>query len=409
MIANVPEPDKSKQKLPSNVVWLSFAAMFNDMSGEIVGRALPLFLAGTMGVSKSVIGLIEGFADTTSSIFKILSGWYSDKWGKRQRITAFGYSLTTISRPLLLLTTNWVIPFISRFFDRAGKGIRTSPRDALIADSVPPEMRGRAFGLHRALDPLGAVFGAIGAALLLWSFSGSSSIGDSGTTIGEDVFRWIIIIGSIPTVISAIIVIFFVKEVIRPAAVSKAPSRLLGAGIDKRFNKYLIFTIVFMLGASSDAFLLLRAQSLGVSAAEIFLMIAALNIVTTLSAYPAGILSDRLGRKNVIVAGWIYYAIMYAAFAFATEGWHMWILFSAYGLFYGLTEGVEKAYVADLVLPDKRGAAYGLYNGAVGIMLLPASLVAGLLWQSFGPEAPFIFGACVATIGALLLANLRTR
>lgn len=171
---SAPIPAK-KEKLPKNVVWLSLAAMFNDMSGEIVGRALPLFLAGTLGISKSVIGLIEGFADTTSAIFKILSGWYSDKWGRRQRITAFGYSLTTVSRPLLLLTTNWVIPFISRFIDRAGKGIRTSPRDALIADSVSPEMRGRAFGLHRALDPLGAVFGSLGAAALLWYFSGSAS------------------------------------------------------------------------------------------------------------------------------------------------------------------------------------------------------------------------------------------
>jgi MFS family permease len=398
----------TKEKLPGNVIWLSLAAMFNDMSGEIVGRALPLFLAGTLGISKSMIGLIEGFADTTSAIFKILSGWYSDKWGRRQRITAFGYSLTTISRPLLLLTTNWAVPFVSRFFDRAGKGIRTSPRDALIADSVSPEMRGRAFGLHRALDPLGAVFGSIGAALLLWSFSGAASLFDSGVTIGDEVFRWIIIIGSVPTVISALIVIFIVKDVVRPEAVNKAPSKLLHAGIDKRFNKYLLYTIVFMLAASSDAFLLLRAQSLGVSAAEIFLMIAALNLITTLSAYPAGILSDKLGRKNVVVAGWIYYAIMYACFAFATEGWHMWLLFSAYGLFYGLTEGVEKAYVADLVLPDKRGAAYGLYNGAVGIMLLPASLIAGILWQQFGPQAPFIFGAIVAAIGALLLSRLRT-
>lgn len=404
---NANKAKTTKEKLPKNVIWLSLAAMFNDMSGEIVGRALPLFLAGTLGISKSVIGLIEGFADTTSSIFKILSGWYSDKWGRRQRITAFGYSLTTISRPLLLLTTNWVIPFVSRFIDRAGKGIRTSPRDALIADSVSPDMRGRAFGLHRALDPLGAVFGAIGAAFLLWSFSGSNSIVDSGSTIGEEVFRWIILLGSVPTIISALIVIFIVKDIVRPAPVNKAPARLMDAGIDKRFNKYLLYTIVFMLGASSDAFLLLRAQSLGVSAAEIFLMIAALNIVTTLSAYPAGILSDRLGRKNVVVAGWIYYALMYLAFAFASEGWHMWLLFSAYGLFYGLTEGVEKAYVADLVLPDKRGAAFGLYNGAVGIMLLPASLIAGLLWQEVGPEAPFIFGASVAAVGALLLANLR--
>ncbi len=402
---SVPVP--AKEKLPKNVVWLSIAAMFNDMSGEIVGRALPLFLAGTLGISKSVIGLIEGFADTTSAIFKILSGWYSDKWGRRQRITAFGYSLTTVSRRLLLLTSNWVIPFFSRFIDRAGKGIRTSPRDALIADSVSPEMRGRAFGLHRALDPLGAVFGSLGAAGLLWYFSGSASILDSGTIISEEVFRWIIIIGSIPTIISALIVIVIVKDVVRPAPINKSPARLLGSGIDKRFNKYLIYTLIFMLGASSDAFLLLRAQSLGISAAEIFLMIAALNVVTALSAYPAGILSDRLGRKNVVVAGWIYYAIMYAAFAFATEAWHMWILFSAYGLFYGLTEGVEKAYVADIVLPDQRGAAYGLYNGAVGIMMLPASLIAGVLWQQFGPQAPFIFGAAVATIGALLLAKLR--
>jgi MFS family permease len=391
------------EKMPKNVIWLSLAAMFNDMSGEIIGRALPLFLAGTLGISKSVIGLIEGFADTTSSLLKILSGWYSDKWGRRQRITALGYSLTTVSRPLLLLASNWAVPFVSRFLDRAGKGIRTSPRDALIADSVSPEMRGRAFGLHRALDPLGAVIGALGAALLLWSFSGSDTIFKSGVTISEDVFKWLVIIGSIPTIISALIVIALVKEVARPPSVSKAPTRLFAVGNDRRFNRYLLFTIIFTLGASSDAFLLLRAQSLGVSAAEIFLMIAALNLVTTLSAYPAGVLSDKLGRKTVIVAGWIFYALMYASFAFANEGWHMWLCFTGYGLFYGLTEGVEKAYVADLVLPDKRGSAFGLYNGAIGLMLLPASLIAGLLWQAFGPQAPFLFGASVATLGALLL------
>lgn len=402
-MSDVTPPDS--KKLPKNVIWLSLASMFNDMSGEIVGRALPLFLAGSLGISKSIIGLIEGIADTTASLMKILSGWYSDKWGKRQAITATGYGLTTLSRPILLLAGGWVIPLLSRVLDRTGKGIRTSPRDALIADSVSETTRGRAFGFHRAMDPLGAVIGALAASGFLWLFH-DTPLATANHTISEDAFHWLVIIGSVPTAIATLIVIVLVKDAVRAPKVSKAPANLWNVASDKRFTRYLLYTMLFTLGASSDAFLLLRAQSLEVGVAEIFLMIAALNLITTLSSYPAGILSDRLGRRTMVAIGWSYYALMYLGFAFASEAWHMWLLFTAYGLFYGLTEGVERAYVADLVLPDRRGAAYGLFNGAIGLMLLPASFIAGILWQMFGPTAPFIFGSVTAAVAAGLISTM---
>lgn len=401
--------DDTLEKLSSNVIWVSFASMFNDISGEIVIRAVPLFLVGILGVGYSVVGLIEGLSDTTSALLKIIAGRYSDTWGSRKKVAAFGYGLTAVARPILYFTTSWVLPLVSRIVDRAGKGIRTAPRDALIADSVSPKMRGRAFGFHRAMDPLGAVIGAlIAAAVLYTSGMGTShSTANSGVLTG-DRFRLLVLIATIPTVLSSVILFFFVKDVRSPAKTIGNQNRSIwNAGIDKRFNQFLGVLVLFTLGLSSDAFLLLRASSLGISAAEIFIMIACFNLVTTLAAYPSGILSDRLSRKTVLRIGWIYYALIYFGFAFATEQWQIWTLFIAYGLYYGLTEGVEKAFIADLAVPEMRGTAYGLYNGSVGIMVLPASLIAGLLWQNVGVHAPFIFGGALGLIAAIAISIVR--
>lgn len=394
-------PPTPRTKLPPNVLWLGITSMLNDISSEIVTRALPLFLAGTLGVSKGLIGLIEGIAATAASLLQVVSGWYSDRWGSRKVIAGSGYAASALARPLLLFATGWVLPFITKIFDRAGKGVRTSPRDALIADSVSAEDRGRAFGYNRALDPAGAVIGSLIGAWLLYSW-GAPAI----SRISFDEWRTLILIATIPGAIAALIVFIVIKEAKRERKDPPPFSHILHVGRDPRFRRLTLVVVFFTLGLSSDAFLLLRAQSLGISLAQIFLIVALFNLVTTLSAYPAGILSDKLSRRALIRAGWIAYAIIYFGFAFASEQWHIWVLYIVYGIYYGLTEGVEKAFVADLVLPEERGAAYGIYNGAVGIAALPASLVAGLLWQYVSPAAPFIFGGAVALIATFLLSTV---
>jgi MFS family permease len=395
-------PTSPHEKLPRNVIWLGISSMFNDISGEILQRGLPLFLATTLGVPKTLIGLIEGLSDTTASVLKVFSGWFSDRWGSRKIIAGTGYATTAIARPLLYFATSWIVPLVSKFLDRAGKGIRTSPRDALIADSVSPEMRGRAFGYNRALDPAGAVIGAlIGAALLYYWHSGTSiSISD---------WKTLVLVAAVPSFVSVSIIFGIIREKRVAPKVPPPLSQILHVGRDRRFRRLMFVVTFFTLGLSSDAFILLRAQSLGMSFSSIFLMVALFNLVTTLSAYPAGILSDKLSRTTLIRAGWICYAVIYFALAFATEAWHIWILFSLYGMYYGLTEGVEKAFVADLVKPEERGAAYGIYNGAIGIAALPASLIAGVLWQSVSPAAPFIFGGAIALVATLFLSTVQEK
>ena len=390
----------SREKLPRNVIWLGISSMFNDISGEILQRGLPLFLATTLGVPKALIGLIEGLSDTTASVLKVFSGWFSDRWGSRKIIAGAGYTTTAIGRPLLYFATSWVVPLISKFLDRAGKGIRTSPRDALIADSVPADMRGRAFGYNRALDPAGAVIGALIGAALLYHWGADAAISMSN-------WKTLVLVAAVPSFISVTIIFGIIREKRVAPKHPPALSQILHVGCDKSFRRLIFVVTFFTLGLSSDAFLLLRAQSLGISLASIFLIIALFNLVTTLSAYPAGVLSDKLSRRALIRAGWIAYAIIYFGFAFASEKWHIWMLYIIYGIYYGLTEGVEKAFVADLVKPEERGAAYGIYNGAIGIAALPASLIAGILWQSVSPAAPFIFGGAIALIATVLLSTIK--
>lgn len=399
------EPEnKSITKLPPNVIWVSLAGFFNDVSGEIVVRALPLFLAGTLGVGYSVIGLIEGFADSTSSFLKIFAGWYSDKIRSRKSMTALGYTMTALARPLLLGVNSWVLPFLSRFLDRAGKGIRTAPRDALVADSVPTNERGRAFGFARSLDPAGAVAGSLIAAGVIY-FMGDGKF--TNTTISSDVFNTLIYFAILPTVISVLLIFFFVKEPARHTKeIGKKIVSLREAFTHKRFRTYLIILFIFTLGTSSDAFLILRANSLGIGPLEIFLIYAFLNFISAFVSYPAGKLSDRVSRRKLILAGWILYALVYVGFAYAQTEWHIWVLFLVYGGFFGLTEGAEKALVADLVPAEMRGTAYGLYNGVLGIGLLPASLIAGVLWQNYGAQAPFLFGGAMALVAALLISRI---
>ncbi len=397
--------EEKPTKLPHNVIWVSIASFFNDVSGEIVIRALPLFLAGTLGVGYSVIGIIEGFADSTSSLLKIFSGWYSDKIRNRKQMTVLGYTMTAIARPILIGTTSWVLPLLSRFIDRAGKGIRSAPRDALVADSVPHNMRGKAFGLLRALDPAGAVAGSLVAAAAIYYLGGE---GIDTKTISSDLFDSLIYIAILPTAISVLLIIFLVKE---PARHEEGKEKVKKISLkelvsEKKFRNYLTILFIFTLGASSDAFLILRASSLGITPIAIFIIYALLNLLSSVVSYPAGMLSDRVSRRKIIMAGWILYALVYVGFAFAETQLHIGLLFLAYGVFFGLTEGAERALVADIVPKEQRGTAYGLYNGVVGLGLLPASFIAGLLWENFGAQAPFLFGGGMALIAALLISRM---
>jgi MFS family permease len=371
--------------------------MFNDMSGEIVARALPLFLTATLGVGASVVGLIEGIADTTSSLLKIFSGWYSDKFKTRKAPTVAGYALTAIARPLLLIQSKVAMPLASRFLDRAGKGVRTAPRDALIADSVASTDRGRGFGVQRALDTAGAVIGALITAIAV------RELESTGQRISEHTFTILVYLAIVPSFISVAVIALLVKNIRHHVKQSDNATGIKGP-ISPVFGRYLIILAVFSLGASSDAFLLLRSAELGLAPATIFFLVAAFNLVGALTAYPIGKLSDTIGKKKMLIIGWMYYGIVYFGFAFADTTMLISMLFIAYGLYYGLTEGVEKAFVADLVDANHRGTSYGYFNAVIGLAALPASLGFGFLYQQFGAAVAFGSGSLFALAASFLLA-----
>jgi MFS family permease len=386
-----PAAQRSMLGFSRNVFVLGVVSFLTDVSSEMIYWVLPLFLANVLRADKSIIGLIEGIAETTASLLKIFSGWLSDRLGKRKALVFLGYTLSTIAKPLLYLATAWQHVLGIRFADRLGKGLRTAPRDAIIADSSPAEQTGRSFGFHRAMDTAGAIIGpAIALLVLAWA----------GTRMTEEgSYRLLFLLAFIPA-LAAIATIFFVTE-IAPRGRGTAPSLTL-RGLDQRFKAFLLITVLFTLGNSSDAFLILRSQNAGVAIALVPLLGIVMNTTYTLLATPAGVLSDRLGRRKVIIAGWTLYGLVYLGFALANAAWMPWLLFAVYGVYYAATEGVGKALVADLVPSEQRGTAYGVYNAAVGISALPASVIAGLLWDAISPAAPFFFGASLALLAAVL-------
>ena len=379
--------------LGRNVVILGLVSFFTDASSDMIYPLLPLFVTLTLGASAEMLGLIEGVAESTASLLKLFSGWLSDKLQKRKALAVAGYALASLSRPFMAMALiPWHVLFV-RFIDRIGKGIRTAPRDALIADSTNVEFRGKAFGFHRAMDHAGAIVGPIFAMGVLF--------------LAPNNYRLVFWLAVIPAVVSVIILIVGAKE-ITPEPASQAPL-LTFRGIDPNFRLYLGIVFLFALGNSSDAFLLLRAKDLGVSAVSIPIIWVVLHVVKALSSMPGGSLSDRIGRKKVIILGWIMYALVYAAFALSTSAWQAWGLFALYGVYFGLTEGVEKALVADLVKPEIRGLAYGVFNCAIGIGALPASIIMGVLWHRINPGVAFLFGASLALVASILLCGVKER
>lgn len=388
--------------LPRNVWVVTVTSFLTDISSEMVINLIPLFLANVLGVHTALIGLIEGLAETTASLLKLYSGWLSDRLGQRKWLTVAGYGLSTLAKPFLYLATSWIGVLVVRLADRVGKGIRTAPRDALIADSIGPQQRGLAFGLHRAGDTAGAALGLLIALGVVWLAQGNTLL------LARPTFQAVVLLSIVPAALAVLVLAVGARDVLA-AATAQTPPRLSLRGFDRRFNGFMLIVALFTLGNSADAFIILRAQERGLSVLAVLAMLVTFNLVYAVVSGPAGAWSDRLGRRRLIVAGWLIYSLIYLGLALAQTGGQVWLLFGLYGLYYGLTEGVAKALIADLVRPEQRGTAYGVYNGLVGLTVLPASLIAGVLWQGvgswpgFGPSAPFLFGAALALLAAALL------
>jgi MFS family permease len=392
---------KRYRSLPRNVLALSFVSLLNDTSSEIIYPLLPAFLALSLGASPFAIGLIEGFAESVASLLKLVSGYLSDRFGSRKLPVFLGYSLAAIMRPILAFVTTWPQVLVVRMTDRVGKGIRGAPRDALIADSVEQNQRGFAFGFNRAADHLGAVFGPVAGFLLLLIFA----VDTQNPTIRE--YQQVFLFASVPVVIGLLVIAFLVREDPKSIehALEGAPKFSL-RGFDGNFKRFLVVIAVFTLSNSTDAFLLLRAAESGISPLLLPLLWMTLHFSKVVFSLIGGDLSDRFGRKAVIISGWVIYALVYIGFAFVSSAWQCWLLFIIYGAYFGMTEGVEKAFVADMVPEKKRGTAYGLYNLAFGITVFPASLLFGLLWNQFGASAAFLASAGVSILAIVLLTSV---
>ncbi len=397
----VPAASTGIGRLSRNVWAVSLTSFLMDVSSEMVLNVLPLFLANVLGVKTNIIGVIEGVAEAVASLLKLFSGWLSDRLGGRKWLTVAGYGISTLSKPLFYLANTWGAVAGARWADRVGKGIRTAPRDALVADSVDEQARGLAFGFHRAADTAGAMFGLLIAFGIVWAAQRGA------VALRADVFRTLVLVSILPAALAVVTLAVLARDV--PAKGQHAAPRFAFRALGKPFMVFMLIVGLFDLGNSSDAFLVLRAQERGLSVAGILGMLITFNLVYAVISTPAGALSDRIGRRTIIIGGWIAYAFIYLGFGFARAAWHVWALYALYGLYYGMAFGTAKALVADLVPLELRGTAYGTYNAILGILDFPASAIAGLLWQGiggwqgFGPPAPFIFGGVVALLAALLL------
>lgn len=394
----------TKQKigqLPRNVWIVTLTSFLTDISSEMIFNLLPLFLANVLGVRMAGIGLIEGVAESTASLLKIFSGWFSDRVGERKRLAVAGYAISALAKPFLLIVSTGWGAFTVRFVERVGKGVRTAPRDALIADSIDDGHRGLAFGLHRAGDTAGAVVGLLLALMIVWASQAGS------VSLSRETFQRAVWVSLVPAFLAVLVLALGARDTAVSGPKRETP-KLSWRGLDQRFRRFLVVLVLFTLGNSADAFLILRAQERGLGVPGILGMLVMFNVVYTLLAGPLGSLSDRIGRRKVILGGWLFYAVLYLGFGLATAVWQIVLLFVLYGVYYGAVGGTARAYVADIVAKEQRGTAYGFYHAGVGLAALPASLIAGLLWQGvggwtgFGPAAPFIFGALMALTAVIL-------
>lgn len=378
--------------LPRNIWAVSLTSFLMDISSEMVLNLIPLFLANVLGAGGTVIGAVEGVAESVAALLRVFSGYLSDRFRRRKWLAVLGYGISALSKPFFYFAGAWWHVALARWADRVGKGIRTAPRDALVADSIDAGNRGLAFGLHRAADTAGAFLGILGALLAVRFTQGFAP------TLQAVTFRTIVLVSVIPASLAVLSLAVLAREPSVLRTSQRARPRISRLG--RPFLFFLFLVGLFELGNSADAFLVLRAQTLGANVLSILGMLAVFNLVYSLISTPAGALSDRVPRKALILGGWLFYALVYLAIGLARESWHMWVIYGAYGVYYGVAYGTARALIADIVPPELRGTAYGAYATVVGAMAFPASLIAGILWDSFGPAAPFYFGSALAFLAS---------
>src|SRR5208283_2331476 len=378
-------------KLPKGILVLGFVSFFTDLSSEMIYPLLPVFLSSVLGAGALALGLIEGTAESTASFFKVLSGYSTDRTERRKPFIIAGYGMSGLARPPIAFAAGWPFVLVMRFLDRMGKGIRTSPRDAMVADIAQRGQWGAAFGLHRAMDHAGAVAGPLVAAALL-GFAALS-------------LRHVFFLAAIPSVLVMAIILFFVKEPAPKSIKIDRPPNIYSQWkhLGRSFKYFLAAMLLFTLGNSTDAFLILRLSNAGISASHIAMLWSAHNVIRMISTYTGGRLADGFGSRKLIISGWIFYALIYAAFAFIRTPNVLVAIFLLYGVYFGLSEPAEKSLVADMVAPNLRGTAFGCYHFIVGIGALPASIVFGFLWQTLSAEAAFLTGAALAVAASTLL------
>jgi MFS family permease len=412
---------------------MGLVSLFTDFSSEMIYPLLPVFIAGLvraarpgagadeiLAVAAVYVGTMGGLAETTASLLKIVSGRISDALGRRKALVAVGYGISTVARPAMALAgAAWQVVAL-RVADRVGKGVRTSPRDALISDAVDPAVHGLAFSFHRVMDHAGAILGPLVGIAVLYAFLGQVLWKGTAQVAGADemaALRWLFAIALIPGLLAMATIFGKVREIApKPAKRESGRGRLAGwRQLPGRFYAYVGVVALFSLGNSSDLFLLLYGQKLfGYGLGTVIALWILLHVSKIIFSFPGGMLSDKLGRRPMIVAGWSIYALVYVGMAWLGGGWlgveaapwAFWALIAAYGAYYGMTEGVEKALVADFTPSEHRGTAYGIYHGAEGLAKLPASLMFGVFWLVIGPQVAFGIGAGLAAAAVISLAVL---
>jgi MFS family permease len=386
-----PVPERRILGVTATVFALGVVSFLMDASSEMLVPIMPLFITSVLHAPATVVGVIEGLAETTASLLKAVSGRLSDRGARRPWILA-GYGLGALSRPFMASAGSWLVLLAARLMDRTGKGFRGAPRDAMIASSTPKSELGRAFGVHRSMDTLGAAVGPLIAFLALPALN----------------YRGVIWLSLIPAVLCVLVIVFFLRESKTEIAARRATERVPFPK-DARLILFLVSIGVFAIGNSSDAFLFLRAADLGIPAGIVPLVYLAFNLVYAAAGIPAGLIADKLGRGRVARWGLVLFGLVYAGFGAARMSWQVWALFACYGVFMAFTEGVWKAYLGELAPENARGTVYGAFNAVLGLAALPASLIAGTLWDNVGHASPFYFGAVTATLASLALVLVRPR
>lgn len=375
-----------------NVFFAGLVSLFMDISSEMIYPLLPLFLTGVLGTTKTTVGVIEGIAEATASLLKVFSGYLSDRFGKKKLLMGLGYGISVVSRPVIAGASTWFEVLTARFIDRFGKGVRTAPRDALIAESANSGSMGLAFGFHRSMDTIGAVLGPAAAFALLYFYN--------------DDLRLVFYASAVPGLLAVAVIVFFIKERrITKEEAARVP-KLSVSSFNGPFRLYMLVVAIFSLGNFADAFLVLQAKNLGVHDHMIPVVYLLFNLVYAASSTPMGMLGDRIGIRNMVLSGFLVYAVVYFLVGLASTPLHAWLLFPLYGVYKGMSEGTQKAYLALLAPAERKATAFGVYHTVNGLMLLPASVIAGYLWDTHGAGATFFYGAAMGLVSAVVFLFL---